>query len=144
MVLTLKTGKNYMIHVCAAVIRLNGRYLVTSRPEGKHLAGKWEFPGGKLHDNENCAECLNREIVEELGISIVVLDKMFSVTHDYPEKTVCLDFFRAVPEDIKNFKPEGLDGQKIAWLSIEKFSCYDFAEADKPFIKMLTSAPCLI
>lgn len=129
-----------MIHVCAAVICLNGRYLVTSRPEGKHLAGKWEFPGGKLHDNENSAECLKREIFEELGISIEVLDKMFSVTHDYPEKTVCLDFFRAVPEDVKNFKPECLDGQKIVWLPVEKFSYYDFAEADKPFVAMLNKS----
>ena len=131
-----------MIHVCAAVICLNGRYLIASRPEGKHLAGKWEFPGGKLHDNENGAGCLKREIFEELGISIVVLDKMFSVIHTYPEKTVCLDFFRAVPEDVKIFKPEGLDGQKIAWLSVENFYCYDFAEADKPFIEMLANS-CL-
>lgn len=129
-----------MIHVCAVVICLNGRYLVTSRPEGKHLAGKWEFPGGKLSDNENSAECLKREIFEELGIAIVVLDKMFSVIHTYPEKTVCLDFFRAIPEDIKKFNPKGLDGQEIAWIPVKNFSYYDFAEADKPFIEMLEKA----
>lgn len=126
-----------MIHVCAAVICLDGRYLITSRPKGKHLAGKWEFPGGKLHDGEGNAECLRREIFEELGIAIVVLDKMFSTTHIYPGKTVCLDFFRAVPEDVKKFKPKRLDGQEIAWLAVEKFSHYDFAEADKPFVEML-------
>ena len=129
-----------MIHVCVAAICIGDKYLITSRPEGKNLAGKWEFPGGKLHDGENRAECLKREILEELGISIIVLDKMFSVTHTYPEKIVCLDFFRAVPEDVKNFKPEGLDGQEIVWLSVEKFSSYDFAEADKPFIEMLVKS----
>lgn len=129
-----------MIHVCAAVICLDGKYLATSRPEGKHLAGKWEFPGGKLHDEENSAECLKREILEELGITIVVLDKIFSIIHSYPEKTVCLDFFRAVPEDVKNFKPQGLDGQEIAWISAGKFLSYDFAEADKPFVEMLNKS----
>lgn len=69
---------------------------------------------------------------------------MFSATHTYPEKTVCLDFLRAVPEDVKKIKPEGLDGQEIAWLPVEEFSYYDFAEADKPFVEMLgKSLKCL-
>ena len=132
-----------MIHVCAAVICVNGKYLVSSRPDGRHLAGKWEFPGGKLHDDEARAECLCREILEELGVSVIVLDKMFSITHKYPEKTVCLDFFRALPEEINDFSPVGLDGQEIAWLSVEEFSRYDFAEADKPFVEMLERQPKL-
>lgn len=127
-----------MIHVLAAVICLDEKFLVATRPDGAHLAGKWEFPGGKIEPYETAGEGLQREIEEELGVSVFVLDKVFSTIHSYPEKTVCLDFYRTLPEDISNFNPKPLDGQELAWVSRKDMKSYDFAEADKEIIDFLT------
>lgn len=126
-----------MIHVLAAVICLDGRFLVATRPDGTHLAGKWEFPGGKIEVDETAGEGLKREIEEELGVFVIVLDKMFSTIHSYSEKTICLDFYRALPKDMNNFNPKPLDGQELAWVRREDLPSYDFAEADKGIIEFL-------
>ena len=75
-----------MIHVCAAVICLDRKYLLTTRPKGTHLEGKWEFPGGKLRNDETAYDCLVREVHEELGVDILPLDLIYSVQYEYPEK----------------------------------------------------------
>lgn len=126
-----------MIHVLAAVICINDRFLIATRPNGTHLAGKWEFPGGKIEPYETAGDGLKREIKEELGVAVIVMDKMFSTIHSYSEKTVCLDFYRALPEDMNNFNPKPLDGQELAWVKKSDMKSYDFAEADKGIIEFL-------
>ncbi|HBM16244.1 MAG TPA: 8-oxo-dGTP diphosphatase MutT [Lentisphaeria bacterium] len=128
-----------MIHVLAAVICIDDRFLIATRPDGTHLAGKWEFPGGKIELQETPGEGLKREIKEELGVSIIVLDKVFNTVFAYPEKTVCIDFYRALPEDRNNFCPDQLDGQTLAWVKRSELKNYDFAQADKDIIEFLTS-----
>lgn len=128
-----------MIHVLAAVICLEEKFLVATRPDGTHLAGKWEFPGGKIEPDETASEGLEREIDEELGVSVIVLDKIFSTIHSYSEKTVCLDFYRVLPENMNGFNPKPLDGQQLAWIQRSDMKEYDFAEADKDIIDFLTS-----
>ena len=82
------------IVVVAAVIEENGKFLVARRLEGTHLAGFWEFPGGKVHDGETHEEALAREIAEELSSGISDLRRIFHTAHTYPERTVDLHFYQ--------------------------------------------------
>ena len=74
------------IVVTAAVIERDGAFLLTRRLDGTHLAGHWEFPGGKLHEGETLEQCLAREIREELGADVVVGAEILATSHDYPEQ----------------------------------------------------------
>ena len=127
-----------MIHVCAAVIRINGKFLITSRPPGKHLAGQWEFPGGKVYINESTHDCLVRELYEELGVDIIPIEKIYSIKYEYPEKKVFLEFFKAVPVDVMNFNPVPHDGQGIRWEKPENLCDIDWVPADLPLAEYLS------
>jgi len=126
-----------IIHVCAAVICLKEHYLLTSRPIGKHLEGFWEFPGGKLHQNETVGECVKRELKEELGVEVIPLDLIYSIEHVYPEKTVYLEFVRTLPENLSDFKPKALEGQGIQWVHFSKLNEVTFVPADYPLAEYL-------
>ncbi len=83
------------IVVTAAVIERDGRFLVTRRPAGVHLAGHWEFPGGKCEPGETLEQCLARELREELAVDAVGRKpSCSSTTHDYADRRVELHFFR--------------------------------------------------
>ena len=84
------------IVVTAAVIERDGAFLLTRRLDGTHLAGHWEFPGGKRHAGETLEECLAREIREELDADIEVGPEILATVHDYPERSIELRFFRCV------------------------------------------------
>src|SRR5215475_7035514 len=88
-----------LVHVVAAVIQRESRYLITRRSEGTHLAGLWEFPGGKVGTAESPEAALRRELREELGVDALVGDLMETVTWSYPEKTVRILFFRCAFPD---------------------------------------------
>ncbi len=126
-------------YVCAAVVRRGGRILLTSRPEGRHLAGKWEFPGGKKMLNERPGACVVREMREELSVEVIPLDLLFSMRHEYPTKTVYLEFYRAIPFD-KSFDPVPTEGQKFAWVEPSRLMAYDLLPADIPLAEFLRSA----
>jgi mutator protein MutT len=81
------------IDVSAALIFNDGKVLITQRQADSHLGGLWEFPGGKREANETFEECLIREIREELGMEIAVVELFEEVTHAYETKTVHLKFF---------------------------------------------------
>src|SRR5438445_9702660 len=82
------------IEVSAGLVFRDGKLLITQRHADAHLGGLWEFPGGKREGDETFEECLVRELREELGIEVEVGVAIESLTHDYPEKTVLLKFFR--------------------------------------------------
>ncbi|HJO95777.1 MAG TPA: (deoxy)nucleoside triphosphate pyrophosphohydrolase [Victivallales bacterium] len=126
-----------MIEVCAAVIRVKNKFLLTTRPEGSHLAGQWEFPGGKLKIDESHYECIVRELYEELSLDVVPLDKLYTLKWSYLEKTVLLHFYRTLPVYINEIKPKSNDGQFIDFVSVNNLKNYDFVEADKVFVKYL-------
>ena len=126
-----------MIHVCAAVIKIDGKYLITSRPPGKHLAGQWEFPGGKVDLGESSHDCLVRELREELGVNIVPLEIIYTMKYEYPGKKVFLEFFQAEPADIMDFVPIPHDGQNIRWEKTEKLCDVDWVSADLPLAEYL-------
>jgi 8-oxo-dGTP diphosphatase len=83
-----------LVLVVAAVVVRHGRVLLSRRPPGKHLAGLWEFPGGKIEENETPEAALAREIREELGLSLSVPRPYAFVHHEYPEKRILMLAYR--------------------------------------------------
>ena len=121
------------IAVVAAVIERDDAFLLTLRPEGTHLAGHWEFPGGKVHDSETHAEALRREIFEELDAVAIVGELVHTVTHAYPEKIVELFFYRCELDG--DAKP--MMGQQMRWIARRELSALPFPEADRDLISQL-------
>ena len=122
-----------MIVVTAAVIEYEGRYLVTRRQRGVHLEGYWEFPGGKCEPGESLADCLRRELQEELGADAAIGEEIFTVTHDYAEKSVELHFLacRLTGE------PTPLLEQEMRWVAREDLRTLKFPPADDELIALL-------
>jgi 8-oxo-dGTP diphosphatase len=121
--------------VAAAVIERNGRFLVTRRLEGTHLAGRWEFPGGKCEPGESPGACLVREIREELAATAQVGRLILITRHAYPERTVELHFFSATVDD----EPVPQLGQQMRWVSRIELARLPFPEADAELIRLVTS-----
>jgi mutator protein MutT len=122
------------IVVVAAIIERDGTFLVTLRPDGTHLAGHWEFPGGKVHHSETHVEALRREVFEELDCVVDVGELAHSVTHAYPEKTVQLFFYRCALKG----EPKPIVGQQMQWVEKSELSQLPFPEADRDLIKLLS------
>jgi mutator protein MutT len=122
------------IVVVAAIIERDGTFLVTLRPDGTHLAGHWEFPGGKVHHSETHDEALRREVFEELDCVVDVGELAHSVTHAYPEKTVQLFFYRCALKG----EPKPIVGQQMQWVGKSELSQLPFPEADRDLIKLLS------
>lgn len=120
--------------VVAAVIERDGSFLVTLRPDGTHLAGHWEFPGGKVHEGETHAEALRREIFEELDARAHVGELVHTVTHAYPDKTVKLFFYKCELDG--DAKP--MIGQEMRWVAKEELSALPFPDADRDLITTLS------
>lgn len=122
------------IAVVAAVIEQGDAFLLTLRPDGTHLAGHWEFPGGKVHRSETHVEALRREIFEELDAVAQVGELVHTVTHAYPEKVVELFFYRC---DLLG-EPKPMIGQQMRWVPRAELSSLPFPEADRDLILLLT------
>jgi 8-oxo-dGTP diphosphatase len=124
------------IVVVAAVIERDGRFLLTLRPEGTHLAHHWEFPGGKCQPHETHEEALRRELYEELDIVAEVGGLVHKVTHAYPDRTVALHFYAC------GFRgePKGMIGQQVRWVPRDELAALPFPEADAELIRVLAGA----
>jgi 8-oxo-dGTP diphosphatase len=122
--------------VAAAVIDAAGRVLIAQRPPGTHLAGGWEFPGGKLEAGEEREAGLARELREELGIAIAIAaaQPLIQVSHSYPSRDVLLDVWV-----VKNYsgEPCGLDGQALRWCTVDELEQVELLPADGPIVKAL-------
>lgn len=128
-----------IVHVAVAVIRDgDGRVLCTQRLPHQHLAGMWEFPGGKLEPGESLADGLRREIHEELGIAVGRIAPLLRIEHRYPEKTVLLDTWRVL--DWQG-EPHGREGQPLRWQHPDDMQAGEFPPADVPIIAALRLPP---
>lgn len=116
-----------VIDVAAALVFREGRLLIAQRYPDSHLGGLWEFPGGKRELNETFQECLVRELREELGIEVVVGERVESLTHSYPEKAVHLEFFRCL---WKQNEPRSLGCAAFRWVSAQELKEAEFPAAD--------------
>lgn len=121
------------IVVVAAVIEREGAFLLTLRPPGSHLAGLWEFPGGKREPHESDAEALRRELHEELDILAEVGELVHAVTHAYAERTVELRFYACAFQGI----PKPMIGQDMRWVARHDLPGLPFPDADAALIRLL-------
>jgi len=124
------------LDVCAAVVIRNGRILLATRRPGGHLAGRWEFPGGKQHDNETLADCITRELREELDLQVTQAFPLFSIVHRYPEKTIRLWFMRCelITADSA---VRCLEGQEAGWFAATELKNLPMAPADHAVLAWL-------
>jgi 8-oxo-dGTP diphosphatase len=123
------------LEVAAGILRdATGRILITERLGGGPFHGMWEFPGGKIASNESAEQALARELGEELGIELQDSAHFMHLEHDYPDRSVSIDFFlvRAWKND-----PEGLEGQQLRWVEAGALADQNLLPADVPVIAAL-------
>ena len=124
-----------LIIVAAAVAERDGAFLLTRRLAGTPLAGTWEFPGGKCEDGERLDECLHREMVEELGVAVIVGREVFTTRHSYPEREVELHFLRC---ELRG-EPQPTLGQELRWVPRADLRRLEFPPADLELIDRLAA-----
>ncbi len=120
----------------AALIDADGRILLTQRPEGKHMGGMWEFPGGKVEAGESADDALRREMMEELGVDLCesCLQPFTFVTHDYDDFSLLLLLYIARRwEGI----PQSKEGQAMKWVYAHEMKSLPMPPADVPLVAML-------
>ncbi|HKR36096.1 MAG TPA: 8-oxo-dGTP diphosphatase MutT [Steroidobacteraceae bacterium] len=124
-----------MIHVVAgALFDEQGRVLIAQRPPGKHMAGGWEFPGGKVEPGEEPRAGLVRELREELGIEVHEAAPLIAYEHQYPHRRVLLDLWVVTRY---SGEPQPLDAPALQWAAIEDLERVGLLEADRPMIGAL-------
>jgi 8-oxo-dGTP diphosphatase len=129
------------IKVAAGILRdLRGRILIAQRLPGGHVGGFWEFPGGKLKDDEPPEQALSRELMEELGVTVEVAVPFMTYQHAYPERLVELHVFLVERYD---GVPRGIEGQPLRWVSVAQLSSAGLLEADQPIAAALAGTPAL-
>ena len=121
------------ILVAAAVVEREGQFLLTRRQPGSHLAGAWEFPGGKCEPFEYLNDCLIRELREELAVEAMVHEEVLSTTYDYADRRVELHFFRCT----LLAEPSAALGQEMRWVSRAHLGQLECPPADASLIRLL-------
>ena len=124
-----------MTNVVAAIIKKDNQYLIVQRNRNKHLGLKWEFPGGKVHENETFKEALLREIKEELNININIHEKIAEERYKDDKIDIVLHYYLC-------FHESGImelnEHENFAWVEKKDFDKYDFAEGDGNMLSLLS------
>jgi 8-oxo-dGTP diphosphatase len=126
-----------LIVVTAAIIEKDGKFLIAKRSKGRHLEGKWEFPGGKIEKGETPEACLARELKEEFGIVTKIGDFVAESIFDYGDRKIKLLGYRAKYIS-GEFKLNAHD--EIKWINKSEFGIFDFAPADLPLIEKILNS----
>jgi 8-oxo-dGTP diphosphatase len=124
--------------VAGALYDSQGRVLIAQRPPGRALAGRWEFPGGKLHDGEEAYAALVRELREELGVDTRAAERLMRYRVEYPGRVIWLDMW--IVTDWSG-TPSGRDGQALKWVEPARLPGEDILEADQPIVAALINRP---
>lgn len=131
------------IHVAVGVLynANKNKILITKRTDKQHLAGLWEFPGGKLESNEDVRSALKRELLEELGIVVGSAERFTTISYDYPDMKVLLDVWKIYDW---SGEPASRENQEINWTSIENLNKYQFPDANKYIVHSLSLDPLYV
>ncbi|GAC1044169.1 8-oxo-dGTP diphosphatase MutT [Rhizobium sp. No.120] len=131
-----EAGRKIVLVAACALIDADGRILLAQRPEGKSLAGLWEFPGGKVEAGETPEETLVRELQEELGIQtkIACLAPLTFASHTYDAFHLLMPLYIC-----RRYEgiPHGREGQAIKWVRPQALRDYPMPPADEPLIPFL-------
>lgn len=119
----------------AIIFNEKNEILIGQRPEGKDLAGLWEFPGGKKEEGETIKECIVREIREELDVECEVGEFLLEVVKEYKHGEFKLEVYKSRIKDASSMK--ALVHQDLKWVSIGELDNYEFPPADIDIIKYL-------
>ena len=129
-------GRKIVLVAACALVDSDGRVLLAQRPEGKPLAGLWEFPGGKVESGETPEETLIRELEEELGIrtKVACLAPLTFASHAYETMHLLMPLYicRRWEGMVR-----ALEGQNLAWVEPKKLRSYSMPAADEPLIPAL-------
>jgi len=123
-----------MKQVAAGIIVSNGKVLLTRRADGERQAGRWEFPGGKIERGETPQQCLERELLEEFGVSVRTGDMIMKNEHLYghgPIKLIAL--WAEIVEGAISLTVH----DRADWVPVEQLASYDLAPADVPIARKL-------
>lgn len=127
-------SRQLAIAVGVILNRANNRLFITLRGGDSHLAGCWEFPGGKIEADETPRQGLYRELHEELGIIVTNAVPLNTLEYNYPERDVILHFF--IVDDWLH-EPYGREGQQSRWIEISELKAEEFPEANRPIVELL-------
>ena len=125
-------------HVTAGLVWKNEKLLITRRPEGSHLAGYWEFPGGKQEPGESLEACLEREMREELAIEVKAATHLLQIDHDYETKSITLHLFQC---NFLSGTPMPLGCDEIRWVKPEELANYQLPPPDIQVLPFLQNLP---
>ena len=130
----MNRSKELLNVVIGIIIDTENKVLLNKRKKNTTLSGYWEFPGGKIKQNETPDEALSRELFEELGIKIGATDPLDSIEYQYAEHDVVLQPFM-----ITDYKgtPRGLEGQELMWCSSNRLQNVNILPANRFFIERL-------
>ncbi|ESW68706.1 NTP pyrophosphohydrolase [Mesorhizobium sp. LSJC285A00] len=130
------TGQRLLLVAACALVDTDGRVLLAQRPEGKQLAGLWEFPGGKVEPGETPEQCLIRELQEEIGIEtdIPCLAPLTFASHSYDDFHLLMPLFVC-----RRFRgiAQPREGQALKWVRPKQMRDYPMPPADAPLIQFL-------
>ena len=113
-----------------------GRVLITERVDDGPFHGLWEFPGGKIRHGESPSGALVRELTEEIGVEPLESTHFISLRHDYPDRSVSIDFYLVARWQNE---PHGLEGQALSWVAVDDLDTAILLPANKPVVAALRS-----
>ncbi|GLS25567.1 8-oxo-dGTP diphosphatase MutT [Marinibactrum halimedae] len=131
-----------MVKVAVGVIIRDQKILLSKRPDHLHQGGLWEFPGGKIENNETVEDALGRELAEELGVQVIRSESLMDVKHDYIDKSVLLQVhmvrhFIGGPTEADTL---GEEGQLVRWVPIEELDHYEFPAANQSILMAIKNS----
>jgi 8-oxo-dGTP diphosphatase len=120
------------VEIAVAVVERDGEFLIGLRGEGTPLAGKWEFPGGKIGEGESPEDAARRECWEETGVAVRITGSYPTTTFDYPHASLRIHFLAAEPIDVPAHMP-----QRFMWVPRAELGEYEFPPANAEVLRLL-------